>query len=153
MPRQNGRMTLKESRFIAASSRGAHPQEAARRAGYAHPEIAGYAVARRPDVQAAVREQQTHKLFTVGLPIAVDTLISIAQDTKQPGNSRIGAAKEILKYTIGGGEDAVLAKAPEDMTGDELQRAIDALKKKASDLATPVIEGAVRTTSAQNVMD
>jgi len=139
MPKRGGRLTPKELKFIAHAARGDSPQEAARRAGYSSAVTTGYQVAARPEILAAIKREQAAKLVQEGLPIAIATLIELASDGKQPGSVRIQASKVIVDRGLGS-DDPAARKDPSEMTREELDRAIEALKRKAADAAKPIID-------------
>jgi hypothetical protein len=136
MPLKGGRMTSRERALIEARASGADMATAARRAGYAT-KAAAYEAAAKPEILAAIQAQQAARLVHEGLPIAVQTLIEIASDARQPPASRIQASKIIVDRGLPLGDPA-RDKRPEDMSGEELARAIAALQRRASDLARPV---------------
>lgn len=138
MPIKGGRLAPQEQALIAAKARGASLREAAREAGYSRTDAASRALA-RPEVLAAVQAAQYARLIQEGVPIAVATLIEIAGDARQPAASRIAASRVIVDRGLPVG-DAARDKRPEDMSGEELARAIAALQRRASDLAKPVLE-------------
>lgn len=152
MPFKKKRFSPQETKFIQRTVAGASPVTAAREAGYAHPKAHAYAVMARPDVLEAIRREQASKLVKEGLPIAVATLIEIAGDTKQPANARIAASKVIVDRGLGV-DDPARNKSPEEMTGEELQRAIQALQRKAADLAKPVIDADPASVAPESVLD
>lgn len=98
MPLKGGRLTPQELRLAAAHAGGVEISEAARRAGYSHVQSAHNAL-RRPEVAAEVARVQRERLTREGLPLAVDALISIVSNDKQPGNTRVRAAQVILENT------------------------------------------------------
>lgn len=152
MPRKGGKVTQKEIKFIALAARGDSPVEAARRAGYSSPSTAGYQVAARPEILAAIKREQAAKLIQEGLPIAIATLIELAGDTKQPGSVRIQASKVIVDRGLGA-DDPAARKDPSEMTREELDRAIEALKRKAADAAKPILDAEPVPAAPESVLD
>lgn len=76
-----------------------------------------------PAVQAVVKREQLHILATVGVPVAVKTLIDVASDTKERGSTRVMAADKILSH------------APELITADALEGAdLEQLKQIRDEL-------------------
>jgi hypothetical protein len=136
VPIKGGKLSRHERAYIAARATGADIESAARRAGYAAPRY-GREAETRPEILAAIQAAQARRLIEEGLPIAVATLIEIASDARQPPASRIQASKIIVDRGLPVGDPA-RDKRPEDMSGDELARAIAALQRRASDLARPV---------------
>jgi len=136
MPLKNGRLTKRERAFAAARAAGADVVAAGRRVGYSGASSA-WAAEARPEILAAIQAAQARRLIEEGLPVAVQTLIEIASDARQPPASRIQASKIIVDRGLPVGDPA-RDKRPEDMSGEELARAIAALQRRASDLARPV---------------
>jgi hypothetical protein len=149
MPRKGGRTTRLEHAYVAARAAGLDPRAAAARAGY-RGAVAGYQAEARPEILAAIQAAQARRLVEEGLPIAVATLIEIASDARQPPASRIQASKIIVDRGLPLGDPA-RDKRPEDMSGEELARAIAALQRRASDLARPV--DAIVVDAAPSVLD
>jgi hypothetical protein len=155
VPRKNGKFSPQELKMIAASAAGLPPQEAARRAGYARPDVSAYQAIARPEILAAIKREQAAKLIQEGLPIAIATLIELASDGKQPGSVRIQASKVIVDRGLGS-DDPAARKDPSEMTREELDRAIEALKRKAADAAKPVLDAELVPApepAPQNVLD
>lgn len=139
MPIKGGKMTRKENRFIDEMVKTGDKPYSAHRAGYAQPETAGYIVANKDVIDAAIRQRSAARLNNEGVPIAINVLIDIALDIKQPGNTRVNAADKILKHANAGIE-AVGDKEPHEMTADELAKAIEHLNRVKADKARLVIE-------------
>lgn len=136
MPVKSGRLTRRERAFATARAAGADVAAAARRAGY-NSLSGAYDAEARPEVLAAIQAAQYARLIQEGVPVAVATLIEIAGDARQPAASRIAASRVIVDRGLPVGDPA-RDKRPEDMSGDELARAIGALQRRASELARPV---------------
>jgi len=109
----------------------------ATKAGYSYPEEMGRQVAARPAVQAEIAAMQTAILFEKGLPAAVGLLIRNVTDPKVAPGAANQAAKIILDNTLGrdGNGDR---REPHEMSGDELAREIERLKREVSERAKPV---------------
>lgn len=155
MPLKTKRFTSQQARFIEASAAGMKPVDAAVRAGYAVPKIQGYQALAKPEILEAIRREQAAKLVQEGLPVAINTLITIARDEKQPANARIAASKVIVDRGLGA-DDPAAGKSPDQMTADELQRAIDALNSKMvaiSDKARLVLEPDPSPSAPESVLD
>lgn len=145
MPVKTGRKTRLETRFAEVYAGTNDMQYAARKAGYVDHTGAVKAL-QRPDVQAEIRRVQIERLNSVALPAAVDCLVSIVSDERFPAGARVQASKVILDRTLGQ-EGAGEAKAPHEMTPDELNAhlaktklALAALESAKADRAKPVIE-------------
>ncbi|RWA81484.1 MAG: hypothetical protein EOQ31_31560 [Mesorhizobium sp.] len=115
------------------------PTHSARIAGYAHPQPRGSDNLRKPAVQAEIRAQQLARLHNDLLPLAINTLQTALTDAVVPWGSKMVAAKIVLDRVYAPGE-AGAGKDPAEMSGDELQSAIDRLRREASERAKPMIE-------------
>lgn len=149
------RFSPQETKFIQASVQGLPPIEAARKAGYSQPGAQAYQALARPDVLEAIRREQASRLVQEGLPVAINTLITIAKDEKQPANARIAASKIIVDRGLGS-EDPAAGKSPDQMTAEELQRAIEQLNAKmhaVAERARPVLEGQAAPEVPESVLD
>ena len=123
----------------------------ATKAGYKHPVAHGAEIAARPVVDAEIRQRSAAKLQNEAVPIAIDVLIEIMLDKKQPGNTRVNAADKALKHANAGGEGAE-GKEPHEMTADELAKAIAHLNQLKADRARPIVELEASTIDQANVM-
>lgn len=145
MPLKSGNMTRQERKFAASYAETGSAPFAAKQAGYARSDTGALAL-QRPAVQAEIRRVQTEKLFSEALPAAVKCLVSIVSDERFPAGARVQASKVILDRTLGA-EGAGEAKAPHEMTPDELQAslaktrlALAALESAKADQSRPIIE-------------
>lgn len=111
----------------------------ARQAGYAHPQPRGSELLAKPKMQAEIRAQQLARLHNDLLPLAINTLQTALTDAVVPWGSKMVAAKIVLDRVYAPGE-AGAGKDPAEMTGDELQAAIDRLRREASERAKPIVE-------------
>lgn len=135
MPLQDGRMTRKEQDFALEYSRHGDRRAAELKAGYASGE--GYVVLARPEIQRMVVAQQTARLTTDALPLAVGTLIDIMGNSKAPAGARVQAAKVVIDRAMPLHEDG-RPKELHEMTPDEIAAAISRLESTAAALAKPV---------------
>lgn len=114
---KNG-LTGQQETFVAAYAETHSPAFAAAQAGYAHPQVAGYAQLNRPAVLAEVRKREEARLFNDLLPKAV-TFLEHVLDKGANERNRIMAAKIVLDRTLGAPEASV-DKDLHEMTADEL---------------------------------
>lgn len=140
MPLKNGRKTVQEATFIGFAAKTGDAVYAARMAGYADPVKRAYDKTHDPAVMEAVRKAQVTRLNNDLLPKSLDLLEKVILDDKEATRNRITAAQTVLKYSLGQSEGAD-SKEPHEMTPQELQSRIDALRKAMSDKAVQVIEG------------
>lgn len=142
MPDQSGRLTEQERSFIEHMIASADPVYSAEKAGYAHPRPSASKLVRRPEVVAAIREAVLVRLYSEGVPVAVNTLLEIARDEKAPKNPRIAAARTLAEMTRMGVIDGNgLDKPLSEMTRAELSAAKDRALAYLAELDAPVIEG------------
>lgn len=139
MPLKNGHYTKQENRFIDEMVRTGDKTYSATKAGYAHPRSNGATIAAKDTIDAAIRQRSAARLQNEAVPIAIDVLIEIMLDRKQPGNTRVNAADKTMKYANVAGE-AGEGKEPHEMTADELARAIERLNQIKADRARPIVE-------------
>lgn len=121
---------------------------AAREAKYKHPEVQASKIMRRPAVLAEIARIQQARLIEEGLPVAVQCLLGLLKNEKAPAGARVTAAKYVIDRAIGVDAEG-RAKDPHEMTPEELQGAIDRLRREVADRAKPVIDGEARVVEAQ----
>ena len=138
MPLKNGKLNPQERTFAAVYADTGSSTYAATQAGYAHPHQRAASNLAKPAVQAEIRAQQLARLNNELLPLALDNLEAILRSDKATERGKIMAAKIVIDKA--GGPDATNGKEPHEMSGDELQAAIDRLRREASDRAKPVID-------------
>lgn len=139
MPLKNGRLTKQENRFVNEMVRTGDKPYSAHKAGYRHAAAHAAEIAARPAIDAEIRQRSAAKLQNEAVPIAIDVLIEIMLDKKQPGSTRVNAADKALKHANAGVEGAE-GKEPHEMTADELARAIERLNQVKADRARPIVE-------------
>jgi phage terminase small subunit len=113
---------------------------AAKLAGYSNPAERASAKRHDPEIAAAVRKEQTRRLAGELLPMALNFIETVLTDDKQSTRDRLTASQMVLKYSVGLASDGADAKEPHEMTTDELQARIDALRRIQADKARPVID-------------
>lgn len=147
MPLKSGMKTPQEAAWVETMARTGDALYAATKAGYAHPQPRASANLAKPDLMADVRRETSRILARAGV-IAAERLAKIVADPKSKDSDAIAAAKVILPQALGTDAER---KQPHEMTGDELQRAIDQLRREAGDRAkvidaVEVVEEAAPTT-------
>lgn len=146
MPKRGGALTPMEVAFIGASREGHEPIAAAALAGYQHPvQLADQLMARPlvgPAARAAVADFVKYEA-----PKSVLGLAKIAWDPRTPAGSSVRAHIALIELS-GIGADDKDSTDPAEMTLDELRRATEKTRLRASllehalaDAASPVIEG------------
>jgi hypothetical protein len=111
---------------------------AAKRAGYAQPEIAGGVIMSKPAMQAAVKERERSVLITELLPLANKALRGALMDAGVPWGAKMKAVDIVHKQAFGEHEGGS-GKAPSEMTPDELAGALDRLKSELAERARPAV--------------
>lgn len=124
-------LSEKQEAFVRQMVLGDNPTNAARVAGYADPNSAGYDLVRLPKLQREIRSRSEALLMVQGSVVGVSTLISIAQNDKAPSAARVQAANSLLdRAGIGKKESksqSALANKPiGEMDMDELHAFISA---------------------------
>lgn len=135
MPRKNGQLTRTEVAFIEAFTLHGDRVTAEKKAGIAP--RSGYAILSRPEIQQQIIAQQTARLTSDALPLAVKTLCDIMQDTKAPAGARVQAAKTVLDRVLPTDADG-RRKEIHELTPEELAASIAALEGQAAALARPI---------------
>lgn len=140
LPLKTGGLTDREARFVGHLADSGNATYAARMAGYAHPSKIAAARASDPALAEAVRKAQARRLSGELLPLALNLLEHVLKDDQEATRNRITAAQTVLKYSLGLTGDGADAKEPHEMTTDELQARIDALRRIQADKAKPVLD-------------
>lgn len=137
MPFKNGRLSRRELRVAEAlAATGGDVAEAARRSGSSVSNV--YKATHRPAIQAMVRQEQQARLFNEILPLAIEAHIKLLTDPATPAGARAQAVGLAYKHALPGAD--LEGKDPSEMTGDELARELQRLKRELSDRAKPVLE-------------
>jgi phage terminase small subunit len=139
MPDKRGRFSPQESKFIQAYAATNNAIYSAEKAGYSQPDAQAYQALARPKVKAEIARLQAERITNEILPLAVDQHKALLSSNTTPAGAKVQAIKLAYDHALGAG--ATEGKSPHDMTGDELNRALDRLKGEAAIRATPVIEG------------
>jgi hypothetical protein len=140
MPLKSGRMTRRELSFVEQMARHNDSTVAAKRAGYAQPEIAGGVIMSKPAMQAAVKERERSVLITELLPLANKALrdVLMLEGAGVPWGAKMKAVDIIHKHAYSEQEGGS-GKAPSEMTPDELGAALDRLKSELAERARPPV--------------
>ncbi len=139
MPDKKGRQTPQEAAWIDHMARTGDPVYAASKAGYAAPYTSAGQLQKRPEIMADVRARMLRVATANGVAI-LERLVEITLAPTSKASDAIAAAKVLLPLAMGTDAER---KAPHEMSGDELQRAIDQLRREASERAhkIEVIDG------------
>lgn len=139
MPLKNGKLTRREKSFSAVMAVTGDPTYSAAKVGARTPQARGSEMMARPAVQAEIRAQQLARLHNDLLPAAINTLETALTDKTVPWGSKMVASKIVLDRVYASNEGGA-GKDASEMTGDELQAAIDKLRREASSRAKPILE-------------
>lgn len=140
MPIRGGGLTRQErivsERFAATGDKA----YAMQKAGYSMPETNAGRVFNRPAVQESIKRQQLARLNNELLPLALDTIETILRNPKASDSNKLTATSQVLKHTAGAAGEGEGAKEPHEMSAEELQHRIDALRREAAERARPIID-------------
>lgn len=150
MPIKSGTKTPQERAFLAHLPESTTPRHAAAAAGYANPSVSAHQLMQRPAIYAEAVQVQLERMHKTLLPLAVNAIERLLTDTRTPAGAVVQAAKLVMDRTLGESDST---KAPHEMNGDELARALDSLRREAADRARPVIDVAPIAQPAPNVLD
>lgn len=150
MPKKGGQWTKEEIAFVKEYSRTGDHIEAAKRAGYGTPAARAHENLAKPALQIAIAAEQRKRLFSVTLPLAVETLEEVLRNKSGPAGARVQAVKVAFDYTLGQKDDAADLD-PANMTAEQLQRRIDELNRLASDKAKPILEATAEPGSVIDI--
>jgi hypothetical protein len=131
MPLKSGAKTAQEAAWVGHMARTGDPVYAAAKAGYGSPAPRATENMQKPELMAEVQAETRRILARAGV-IAANRLAQIVSSPTSKDSDAIAAAKVILPQALGTEADR---KAPHEMSGDELQRAIDQLRREASERA------------------
>jgi hypothetical protein len=152
MPRKSGKLTPMERVFAQHLASTGDATYAAHKAGFGSPAKRGSEKKSDPAIVAESRRYARQLLHDEGALIGVQTLMSIAQDVKQPAGARVQAGDKLIRHS---GLSAIDRdeKDPGEMDGVELQRAIDRLHNELANRAKPVIEHEAAAQSEPSILD
>lgn len=139
MPLKNGKLTRREIAFSGAMAATGDAAYSAAKAGAKSPQPRAFEMLARPAVQAEIRAQQLARLHNDLLPLALNTIETALKDPVVPWGSKMVASKIVIDRVYAAG-DAAAGKDPSEMSGDELQSAIDRLRREASERAKPIVD-------------
>ena len=148
MPLKNGHMTKGERAFVEVMARTGDVAYSAAKAGFASPGQNGNKLMQRPAVRAEVIKRHEDLLFNELLPLAYAAHKRLLTEKGVPAGAQLGAVKLAYDRTLGDQADAADAKEPSEMSYDELQASIAALRAEqaareegAIDVTPPADEG------------
>jgi hypothetical protein len=137
---KKGVLTPMETIFVDHMARTGDRMYAARMAGYSSPQQAASKNLANVDVLDAMRRQAAERLRTEGAKVGVDVLITMANDDKQKGSTRVAAAKSLVQLSgIAGGATLTeqdLAEMPPEKMREMLARTEALLNERMAVLQT-----------------
>jgi hypothetical protein len=128
VPYQNGRLTPQESTFVKAMARTNDQTYSATKAGYGAPAKRGSELMGKAAIRAAVIREAEEALNNEILPLALAKHKFLLTAAGVPAGAQLGAVKLAYDRTLGDQADATDAKEPSEMSYDELQASIAALR-------------------------
>jgi len=148
VPKKNGYPTQQEAAFTNAMVSSGDATYAAAKAGYSSPSKRAHQLMNNPAVVDEVRRRQAQRIENDLLPLAVDTLRTVMADPKQPGSTRVQAAKVVLTQVYGRTAEGG-GKEPHEMSAGELQALVDQARRELAERSTLVIDHDDSGESAQ----
>jgi hypothetical protein len=145
-------LTAKERVFAERFAATQDRNYAAEKAGYTQPGSDSGRVLARPAVQSDIRRRVREGLANLG-ELAVDTLRQAMTSTTSRWSDKVAAAKIVIGHVDG--EEAG-GKEPSEMTFNELQATIEALRIRQAELAEqakPILEVSVNNADLSSVFD
>lgn len=137
MPDKKGRLTPQERKFIVSMAKTGDKVYSATVAGYKQPQVVGHLVAAKAAIKAEILAAQAAILTETGLPLAVTAHINLLSSPMTPPGAMVQAVKLMYDRTLGA-ENQGDRREPHEMSGDELAREIERLKREVSERAKPV---------------
>lgn len=134
-----GAVTRQQKAFAEVMAETGDATYSAAKAGYAFPTQQGIANLERPAIQAAIREKEMKILADELLPLATAKLRRALTEDTVPWGAAMKAV-EIVHKRVFGDADTAANKDPSEYTGDELNLAIERLKREAAARARPIVE-------------
>lgn len=131
-----GKLTQRQTEFVKGLTSGLNQTEAARQAGYSHPDVQAVRLARHPAVRAAVAENVTWILQS-GAETAAQFMVGALADKSLPEETRHKCAVWVLEAAGSG----PASKPLEDWE--------DLLNKSASELAYAQLVVSAQVTRQQ----
>jgi phage terminase small subunit len=133
---------------VSVMARTTDQTYAAAKAGYGSPKNRGSDLMARPAIRAAVIREAEEALSNEILPLALAKHKFLLTAAGVPAGAQLGAVKLAYDRTLGDQADAADAKEPSEMSYDELQASIAALRAEqaareegAIDVTPPADEG------------
>lgn len=129
MPLKNGRLTPSERVFVHHMANTGDQVYAATKAGYGTPRVRATELMGKPAVKDAVLRRAEEILRDELLPLALATHKRLLTDKAVPAGAALGATKLAYDRTLGTDEGKA-EKEPSEMSYDELQASIEALRRE-----------------------
>ena len=146
-------LTSKQDLFVEQLTMGCNQTEAARRAGYAHPDVDGWRLVQLPHIVAACATRRAALIELEGGNIAYRTLVACC-DERYPGSVRVSAASKLAQLAGMIKPDALLAdkRDLQEMSPDELENQLAKIDQALAGIAAKAkpIEGQIVTQGDDN---
>lgn len=125
MPLKNGRSTPMERAYAEHMAMTGDPVYSATKAGYSSPQVQGYQLKAKPDIQADISRRVMSKLADLG-ELAVKTVNEAMLSSTATWTNKLTAADMVLKRLEKG--EGTGDKEPSEMSADEIAAQIRALQ-------------------------
>ena len=139
MPSKTGRFTRRETMFAERFAATGDAVYAAEKAGYSSPRQAASQNANNPVIAAECRRLVADQLATQTLPAASRRHLALLNDDTVTGQVLIRGIELAYKFGLAS-PDGAEGKELHEMTGEELQRALQRLRQEAAERSRVVIE-------------
>ena len=131
------RLTEKQDKFVECLTLGDTQTEAARKAGYSHPDQDGYRLTRLPHIIAETSLRRAALIEIEGGNIAYRTLVACC-DERYPGSVRVSAASKLAQMAGMVKPDAALVdrRDLQEMSPDELEAQLAKIDQALAGIAS-----------------
>lgn len=151
-------LSEKQAEFVKHYSNGMSQTQAAKLAGYSSPGTDAWRLLRTQPVIDAISREMHQRLMTEGQQAALGFMLKAPANEKLPGAVRFQAAKWVMEAAGHGlaAQRAALGLPPEDkplseMSTEELDSLIGAMRNRLVETRAQVIEGEARNAQPDGV--
>lgn len=145
-------LTETQARFVVEYVATGDVQRASALAGYTD-NAGGYAALRRPEVQAAIKQETYRSLYLDKFPAALRYLSEVVNDLGLEHRLRVEASKAIIKATLdfeklhSSHATASSQKPLDQQSPEELRQHLERLQQELANRANPVIDAPITRQS------
>lgn len=151
MPLKGGKLTPMERAFSEKMVATGDPVYAAEKAGYSSPHARASQNMANQAIVDDIRKKCLKQLNDGILPLAIEQHEKLLKDPLTPAGARVQAIKLAYDRTLGAGDDGS-TKEPHEMTSEEIDRRLAALRAEAANRSKPVLEHEPAKASDLGVM-